>query len=173
MPNMYCPQCGRELDLDSGAVRFCRHCGFSLADTKESLQGYSELKRTGFSIVTWSYALLLIVTLLLHGKYIPLDTRWGYWLSAILIVVSVSLFGSASLSALKPAMFSKTRRGGKGALEPVGDNPNALRDAAGQVPSLPARPGGGLTDLSEQERRTAKVGQPRSVAEGTTKRLDK
>jgi hypothetical protein len=173
MSNMYCPQCGRELDLDSGDVRFCRYCGFSLVDTKESLQGYSEQKRTGFSIVTWSYALLLIVTLLLHGKYIPLDTRWGYWLSAILIVVSVSFFGSASLSALKPAMFSKAKRGGRGALNPVGDNPNALKDAVKQISSLPALPGGSLTDLSEQERRTAKVKQPRSVAEGTTKRLDK
>ena len=173
MPNMYCPQCGRELDVDSGDVRFCRYCGFTLVDTKESLQGYSEQKRTGFSIVTWSYALLLIVTLLLHSKYIPLDTRWGYWLSAILIVVSVSFFVSASLSALKPAMFSKAKRGGKGVLEPVGDNPNALRDEVRHVSSLPASPGVRVMDLSEQERRTAKVEQPQSVTEGTTKRLDK
>jgi hypothetical protein len=173
MPNMYCPQCGRELDVDSGDVRFCRYCGFTLVDTKESLQGYSEQKRTGFSIVTWSYALLLIVTLLLHSKYIPLDTRWGYWLSAILIAVSVSFFVSASLSALKPAMFSKAERGGKGVLEPVGGNPNALGDEVRHASSLPASPGMSVTDLSEQERRTAKVKQPRSVAEGTTKRLDK
>ena len=80
MPQMYCPQCGRELDLDSGDIRFCRYCGFALLDKKESLQGYSREKGTGFSIVTWSYALLLIVTLLLHGKYVSLDTRWVYWL---------------------------------------------------------------------------------------------
>ena len=30
MPSMYCPQCGRELSLDSGDVRFCRYCGFLL-----------------------------------------------------------------------------------------------------------------------------------------------
>ncbi len=68
---MYCPQCGRELNLDSGDVWFCRYCNFLLTDTKEALQGYSKQKRTGFSIVTWSYALLLIVTLLLHGGYLP------------------------------------------------------------------------------------------------------
>lgn len=169
MPIMYCPQCGRELDLDSGEVRFCRYCGFSLVDTKEALQGYSKQKRTGFSIVTWSYALLLMVTLLLHGNYIPLDTGWGYWLSALLIVVSVSFFASASLSALKPGMFSKARRGGKGIPESHGDNRNALRSAESQVTSLPASPG---LLVSAQEKTTAKVEQPPSVAEGTTKRLD-
>jgi len=37
------------------------------------------MKTTGFSVVTWSYVLLLIVTLLLHGKYISVGTRWMYW----------------------------------------------------------------------------------------------
>ena len=110
---MYCPQCGRELNLDSGDVRFCRYCGFLLTDTKEALQGYSKQKRTGFSVVTWSYALLLIVTLLLHGSYIPISAGWGYWVSAILIVVSVSLFSSAAVSAMKPQLFSKTGGGEK------------------------------------------------------------
>ena len=170
MPMMYCPQCGRALDLDSGDVRFCRYCGFSLADTKEAIQGYSEQKRTGFAIVTWSYALLLIVTLLLHGKYIPIDTGWGYWLSAILIVVSVSLFGSAALSALKPAMFSKARRRGEGVPEPHGDSPNALGSAERHGTSLPPARGVPVTDLGDQAR--GKVKEPRSVTEGTTKRLD-
>lgn len=171
MSIMYCPQCGRELDLDSGGVRFCRYCGFHLVDTKESVQGYSEQKRVGFSVVTWSYTLLLIVTLLLHGKYIPLDTGWGYWLSAILIVASVSLFASASFSALMPAMFSKATRRGK-ALEPQGDRSNALRSAELRGTSLPPAPGVPVQDLNEQERRTLKIKQPRSVTEGTTKRLD-
>jgi hypothetical protein len=42
MATMYCPQCGRELEFDS-EVRFCRYCGFSLTDTKETLQGFSEV----------------------------------------------------------------------------------------------------------------------------------
>jgi len=114
---MFCPQCGRELDLDSGDIRFCRYCGFSLIDTKEELQGYSKQKRTGFSVVTWSYALLLIVTLLLHGSYIPIAAGWGYWISAILIIVSVSLFASAAVSAMKPHLFSRGFRGRKEELD--------------------------------------------------------
>src|SRR5687768_6603797 len=118
MTEMYCPQCGRELDLDAGSIRFCRYCGFSLDDTKEALQGYSEQKRTGFSVVTWSYVLLLIVTLLLHGRYVSLDTGWIYWLLTISIVVSTSLFISAAVSALKPSMFSKVKDRNKRTLGP-------------------------------------------------------
>ncbi|HZI88204.1 MAG TPA: hypothetical protein VFD48_15330 [Pyrinomonadaceae bacterium] len=117
MPSMYCPQCGRELNLDSGDVRFCRYCGFLLTDTKEALQGYSKQKRTGFSVVTWSYALLLIVTLLLHGGYLPIASGWAYWVPAILIVVSVSLFVSAAVSAMKPQLFSRSFRGRKEELD--------------------------------------------------------
>lgn len=157
MPSMFCPQCGRELSLDSGDVRFCRYCGFSLLDTKESIQGYSKQKRTGFSVVTWSYTLLLIVTLLLHGGYIPLAEGWGYWTSALLIVASVSLFVSAAVSALKPAMFSKTLRGDKGALSEASTSNNILHH---QRPMT----------VGEPERVTARV-KPTSVTEGTTKRL--
>ena len=158
MPQMYCPQCGRELDLDSGDIRFCRYCGFALLDTKESLQGYSQQKRTGFSIVTWSYALLLIVTLLLHGKYVSLDTRWVYWLLTALIVVSVSFFCSAAVSALKPAMFSK--KSGVSALES-----SEARVTEALPPSrMP------VADLRNDRRES--VSQPRSVVEGTTKRLN-
>ena len=163
---MYCPQCGRELDLDSGEVRFCRYCGFSLIDTKEALQGYSKQKRIGFSIVTWSYALLLLVTLLLHGNYIPLHTGSGYWLSALLIVVSVSFFGSAALSALKPAMFTKK----KGALRSPQNTRDALGDARSRDASL-LQEGPANVDQVAQERRTLQNRQPGSVVEDTTRRL--
>ena len=169
MPNMYCPQCGRELDLDSGDVRFCRYCGFSLVDTKESLQGYSKQKRVGFSIVTWSFALLLMVALLMHDNYIPLHTGWGYWLTALLIVVSVSLFASAALSALKPAMFSKKRRSAKEIPEPHENLSAALADAQSRGAALPhAQP---ANNLGEQEKRAIEMKRPGSVTEGTTKRL--
>ncbi len=170
MPMMYCPQCGRELDLGSGDVRFCRYCGFSLTDTKEALQGYSEQKRTGFSIVTWSYALLLLVTLLLHGNYIPLNTGWGYWLSALLIVVSVSFFGSAALSALKPAMFAKKKRSGKGALQSAGGTPVALGNAKSPNASLP-QAGRVSVEQESQERQISMTRRQGSVIEDTTRKL--
>ena len=169
MPNMYCPQCGRELDLESDDVRFCRYCGFSLDDTKDSLQGYSKQKRVGFSVVTWSFALLLMVTLLLHENYIPLYTGWGYWLTALLIVVSVSLFTSAALSALQPALFSKKQRRNKGIPEPHEQVRDTLADAHSRGASLPH--GQPAVDLGEQQKRRMEIKRPGSVTEGTTRRL--
>jgi hypothetical protein len=168
MPNMYCPQCGRELDLESGDVRFCRYCGLSLDDTKDSLQGYSKQKRVGFSVVAWSFALLLMVALLLHENYIPLHTGWGYWLSALLIVLSVSLFTSAALSALKPALFSK-KQSAKGIPEPHGHVYDPLADAQSRGASLPH--GEPATYLGESDKREMEIKRPGSVTEGTTRRL--
>jgi len=143
---MYCPQCGRELNLDSGDVRFCRYCGFLLTDTKEALQGYSKQKRTGCSVVTWSYVLLLIVTLLLHGGYLPIAAGWAYWVPAILIVVSVSLFVSAAISAMKPQMFSRSFRGRKEEL----DKRNSTKELnAGSPADLPFSRGEDVASVTE------------------------
>ncbi len=163
---MYCPQCGRELDLDSGDIRFCRYCGFSLLDTKESLQGYSQQKRTGFSIVTWSYALLLIVTLLLHGKYVSLDTTWVYWLLTALIVVSVSFFCSAAASAIKPAMFAKSKDRDKAAMHPQANTTAALASPGEQATNLLRPAGEAVKGITRES-----IKEPRSVVEGTTKKL--
>lgn len=170
MPEMYCPQCGRELELDSGEMRFCRYCGFSLTETKDALQGYSRQKRLGFSIVTCAYALLLLVTLLLHGQYVSLDTRWGYWIPTLLIVISVSFFVSAAVSALKPALFSKSKRGNQATSE--GNADVRALSGEGQAASLLPAPGAPVTDFASQGQRRETVGEPRSVTEGTTRKLD-
>ena len=169
MADMYCPKCGRALELDSGEIRFCRYCGFALADTKDALHGYSEQKRTGFSIVAWSYALLLIITLLLHGQYVSLNTGWIYWLLTILIVVSVSVFASAAVSALKPALFAKGKRSNKAALENR-DGSDVFTNSLMHEKSLPtAVP---MTNLANQDVSAESVKQPRSVVEGTTRALN-
>ena len=157
---MYCPQCGRELDLGSGDVRFCRYCGFSLIDSREELQGYSQQKRAGFSIVTWAYALLLLVTLLLHGRYVSLDTRWGYWIPTLLIVISVSFFTSASLTALQPAMFGKHKSKDKRLIEGQKEPHEAIE------------PGRSPGELIERQKVEVNIAKPSSVTEGTTRRLD-
>ena len=167
MAEMYCPQCGRALELDSGEIRFCRYCGFALADTKDALHGYSERKRTGFSIVTWSYALLLVVTLLLHGQYVSLNTGWVYWLLTLLIVLSVSFFASAAVSALKPAMFAKGKPG-KARLAPHRESAGGLTNPLGEGRSLPSS---GVPVLNVVTRSGEAVEQPRSVTEDTTKSL--
>ena len=144
-------------------------CGFAASADSSSLtlvtpyRGYSEQKRKGFAVVTWSYAVLLIVTLLLHGEYIPTETRWGYWLSALCIVASVSFFVSASLSALKPAVFTKAKR--RGAEATHSDSLNRLEDQR-RAGTLPPSPGVPVTELSNLGKRTAEIMEPRSVAEG-------
>lgn len=160
---MYCPQCGRELDLDSEKTRFCRYCGFSLLDTKESLQGYSKQKRAGFSVVAWSYALLLLVTLLLHGQYVSLNTGWVYWLLTILIVASVSFFASAAVSALKPALFSKAKPRDKTKSAQVG-----IESEGRSTSQLPPANVAAM-DLSNQVRTREGIKEPRSVVEETTR----
>ena len=168
---MYCPQCGRELDLDAGDIRFCRYCGFALLDTKESLQGYSQQKRTSFSIVTWSYSLLLIVTILLHGRYVSLDTKWVFWLLTILIVASVSFFIAAAVSAMTPAMFSKLKVGGDARPGSQTDTARSLRTSETFDTSLLPPAKEPVSDLSNSRARE-KVETPRSVVEGTTKNLN-
>jgi hypothetical protein len=165
MPKMFCPQCGRELELDAEAVRFCRYCGFPLSDTQESLQGYAKHKRTGFAVVTWSYALLALVALSLHEKYLPINTGWGYWLSALLMVVSVSLFVSAAVSTLKPQLFANPK-----SAQPR-DHDRVPLKHGGNARALSAHQVGNenLTDAVD-----AKELVPRhlSVTEGTTRKLN-
>jgi hypothetical protein len=160
MPNMFCPQCGRELELDMGQVRFCRYCGFSLTDTRESLQGYSQHKRTGFAIVAWSYTLIALVALLLHEKYLPIDTGWGYWLSALLILASVSLFVSAAVTTLRPQLFAKPKT------KALDD-----RNRVDQNRALPqGSPGEPITE--QPTRVNERIARGASVTEGTTRNLD-
>jgi hypothetical protein len=169
MPEMYCPKCGRELELDSGEISFCRYCGFSLVDTKEALHGYSAQKRIGFSVVTWSYALLLMATLLLHGQYISLNTGWVYWLLTILIVVSVSLFSSATMSASMPALFLKIMRRDKATLKPPAASTGAIKSVEGHALLSSSAP---VSDLNNQGGNREPVTEPRSIIEGTTKKLN-
>lgn len=165
MPEMYCPKCGRDLDLGPGDIRYCRYCGFSLLDTKDALQGYSERKRVGFSIVAWSYALLLVVTLLLHGQYVSLNTGWVYWLLTLLIVLSVSFFVSAAVSAMKPAMFSRNKRPDKATLQQ--ESTGTLKNSGAQLPPASVA----AADVSNQDRTREPVREVRSVVEDTTRRL--
>lgn len=171
MPEMFCPQCGRELELDSGEIRFCRYCGFSLTDTKEALHGYSEQKRVGFSIVTWAYALLLIVTLLLHGKYVSLDTGWIYWLMTLLIVASVSFFVSAAISALKPAMFTKGKLREPATIGPRQESAGVLESGKGN-PTAEILPAKDPARSSSNRRQMETVREARSIVEGTTRKLE-
>jgi len=76
MSTMYCPQCGRELELDSD-VRFCRYCGLALSDTKDTLRGYTEVKREGYKYTNLSYILLLALFWIQYFGLIQWRSFWG------------------------------------------------------------------------------------------------
>lgn len=171
MPEMFCPQCGRELELDSGQIRFCRYCGFALTDTKEALHGYSAQKRMGFSIVTWSYALLLLVTLLLHGQYVSLNKGWVYWLMTFLIVASVSFFASAAVSALKPALFTKGKLREQAGIDSGRESAGVL-ESANENATAEISPSKDSVRVFSNRDQMATVREARSIVEGTTRKLD-
>jgi hypothetical protein len=85
MSKMYCPQCGRELELDND-VRFCRYCGLPLSDTKDTLRGYTEVQREGHKYTNLSYILLLVLFWIQYFGLIPWRTFWGgnFWLILII-----------------------------------------------------------------------------------------
>ena len=113
----------------------------------------------------------MIITLLLHGQYVSLNTGWVYWLLTLLIVVSVSFFVSAAVSALKPAMFSKNKVGKSGTLDPHRDSSDALTNPLKHGKSL-ASSGVPIMNLANQDVGTEAVKQPRSIVEGTTRKLN-
>ena len=104
---MYCPQCGRELELDSDA-RFCRYCGFLLNDTKDTLRGYTEVKRQGYKYANLSYILLLVLFWIEYFDLIPWHSVWGgnFWLISILGFV-FGLWFMGNWVADKPAKYVK------------------------------------------------------------------
>ena len=104
---MYCPQCGRDLELDNDA-RFCRYCGFLLNDTKDTLRGYTEVKRQGYKYANLSYILLLVLFWIEYFDLIPWRSVWGgnFWLISILGFV-FGLWFMGNWVADKPTTYVK------------------------------------------------------------------
>ena len=107
---MYCPQCGRELELESD-VRFCRYCGFLLNDTKDTLRGYTEVRREGYKYANLSYILLLVLFWIEYFDLIPWQSVWGgnFWLIMILGFI-FGLWFMGNWVADKPAKYVKGRK---------------------------------------------------------------
>jgi hypothetical protein len=88
-------------------------------------------------------------------------------------MVSFIAFFTASLVAFWPAkLHSRDKSRDKETLEPHVDGPGALSSAEGHGTSLLTPASVPVTDLSNQGRRRAKAEEPRSVIEGTTKRMN-
>lgn len=166
MSKMYCPQCGREQGLDGGA-RFCRYCGFALSDTKDTLHGYTKVRREGYKYINLSYMLLLILFWVQYFGLIPWRSFWGgdFWL--ILTVGFIfGLWFMGNWVVDKPAKYVTGQRpektAGLGEVE-TGAQQRGLPPAQGATVPV----AGGLhTDTSE-------LVKPSGVPEGTTRRLTK
>src|SRR5215213_4829146 len=109
MSAMYCPQCGRELELDSD-VRFCRYCGLALSDTKDTLRGYTAVKLEGYKFTNLSFILLLMLFWIQYFDLIPWRSFWGgdFWLIVILGFI-VGLWCMGIWVADRPAKYVKNR----------------------------------------------------------------
>lgn len=90
MSEMYCPQCGREGELD-GDVRFCRYCGFSLGDTKDTIRGYTAVKREGYKFINVSFILAAVLFWVNYFGLIPWNSIWGG--NFFLILIFGFIFG--------------------------------------------------------------------------------
>lgn len=161
---MYCPQCGRELELDSD-VRFCRYCGLPLSDTKDTLRGYTEVKREGYKYTNLSYVLLLVLFWVQYFGLIPWRSLWGgnFWL--ILVVGFIfGLWFMGNWVVDKPAKYVK-KKIHEGAEEMTAGE-KGIRGGA-----LPPSQGVPIPAVDKRKTNTAEMVKPSSMAEETTRRL--
>ncbi len=151
---MYCPRCGRDVELET-EVRFCRYCGFSLVDTKDTLRGFTEVKRQGQVFVNLSYLLLLALFWVQYFRLIPWERIWGGTFLLILVVGFVfGLWFMGNWVADRPAKYLKKKPEGA---ELAGEPARELRPAP--------------IEMVEGDRQTAEILERRSVTENTTRAL--
>ena len=87
---MYCPQCGREVELD-GDTRFCRYCGLALGETRENLLGFSAVKREGYKFINVSFVLIAVLFWIQYFGLVPWSSFWGG--NFLLILIFGFVFG--------------------------------------------------------------------------------
>jgi len=162
---MYCPQCGRELELES-EVRFCRYCGLQITDTKDTLRGYTAVKREGHIYTNLSYILLLVLFWIQYFSLIPWRSIWGgdFWL--ILIVGFIfGLWFMGNWVVDKPAKYVKN----KDQAEPAELAPD---EKGIKTRALPPSLGVPMPTVDKRNLRKSEMIKSSSVVEDTTRRLD-
>ena len=164
MSTMYCPQCGRELELESD-VRFCRYCGLPTSDTKDTLRGYSPVKREGHKFTNLSYILLLVLFWIQYFGLIPWRSIWGgdFWLILIFGFI-FGLWFMGNWVVDKPAKYVKNKDQAEPAELTPGEN-------GFQTRALPPLQGVPIPAVDQRNMKTSEIVKPSSVVEGTTRRL--
>jgi hypothetical protein len=161
---MYCPQCGRELGLDSD-VRFCRYCGLALSDTKDTLRGYTAVKREGYKFTNLSYVLLLGLFWIQYFDLIPWRSfRGGNFLLIVILGFIFGLWVAGNWVVDRPAKYVKNKRREETAESIQGEK-------SMQGGALPPSQGAPLPTAAGRRMTTAELVKPPSAAEDTTRRL--
>jgi hypothetical protein len=158
---MYCPQCGRELELDSD-VRFCRYCGLSLSDTKDTLRGYTEVKRQGYKYVNLSYILLLALFWIQYFDLIPWRSVWGGNFLLILIIGFIfGLWFMGNWVVDRPTRYVKARK--------VEETPGLAQGKTDiPVKALPPSQGTPVAIPDKRAVKTQEIVKPSSITDDTT-----
>jgi hypothetical protein len=166
MNAMYCPQCGREVELD-GDVRFCRYCGLALSDTKDTLHGYSEVRREAYRFINVSFLLIAILFWIQYFGLVP----WNSFLGGnfLLILIFGFIFGlwfMGNWVVDKPAKYVKSKTG-DGPAEPV------IPASRTQRLELPDSKGEAIPAGDMEINRTAEMVERPSVTDETTRALSR
>lgn len=110
---MYCPQCGRESELD-GDTRFCRYCGLALGETRDNLRGFTDVKREGYKFINLSFVLAAILFWIQYFGLIAWTSFWGG--NFLLILIFGFIFGlwfMGNWVADRPAKYVKNKDANK------------------------------------------------------------
>ncbi len=171
MLTMYCPKCGRELEMDTGEVRFCRYCGFELQETKEALHGYTKIKRQGLNFAVWAYNLLVLGFILQLFDWADTKTVWG----TVVLITLMALSGGFFVAGVLSVEITKYTKRGQRAKETDAQRERAIESPADSTSkrgeTLPPAQSIPITTLNEQGAKTAEVVRPPSVTENTTRQL--
>ena len=153
---MYCPQCGRGVELD-GETRFCRYCGLALAETRENLLGFSEVKREGYKFINLSFVLVAVLFWINYFGLIPWTSFWGG--NFLLILIFGFIFGlwfMGNWVVDKPAKYVKQN-----------ESPELAAAETNALPSSRVEP------ASARVNKTAELIDRPSIADETTRELSR
>jgi uncharacterized membrane protein YvbJ len=167
---MHCPQCGSQ--QISGKVRFCRACGFSLSGVKELVlpderAAKAEKKRLetalnqGVGLLLVSLVAAIILTLFQDAHLIP--QIWVKIVAAFFVLAGLArmfypyVIGPASKVERQENLFYES------------DNQPVTNKLPSWLPSAHSIP---VSNFNRRSMDTAKIIEPSSITENTTKSLD-
>ncbi len=109
-PQMFCPRCGGQVEINVPDVKFCRFCGLSLTESRESVQGLTEIKQTGLKFSVWGYVILQILYLVVFLTIISSLSIWSAIILLIVFALSNGFFIAGNFAVGNPEKYQKKSR---------------------------------------------------------------